>query len=130
MKINQDTFKEGVLNYGPHRSIQRDRLYEWRWQQFIDVVTDKYPEYFLKFYSHQKIREYYLKQLIRVIKLRMKDKLRASLAYSDMESVNSAEFDKIMTKLTNYIKQGGNIREDLHISLTQPLPPYLHQFDQ
>lgn len=129
MKINQDTFKEGVLDYGPRGSIQRDRVYEWRWQRFIDVITENYPEYFLKFYTHRKIREYYLLELIKVIKLKMKDKLRASLFYIDMESVNSVEFDKIMVKLNNYIKQGGKIREDLHISLTKPLSPHLYQFD-
>jgi hypothetical protein len=128
MKIDQDTYKNDVLHFGAYGSEQRDRLYEWRWQQFIDVLTDKYPEYFLKFYSHREVRKFHLSNLHKVMNFRMKDKLKLGLTYPDMESVNSAEFKKVMIKLRNYIKQGGDVESQLRQALIQPLPHYYHQF--
>ena len=128
MRIDQDTYKNNVLNFGLKESNQRNRLYEWRWQQFIDIITVDYPEYFLKFYSHRQIRKYHLSQLIRLMNFKMSPKLRAALNYADMESVNTAEFAKIMRKLTNYIRQDSEVGEVMKAALTQPLPLALHQY--
>lgn len=130
MRIDQDTFKDGELNYGKHGSEQRERLYEWRWQKFIDVITHRYPEYFLMFYSHKRIRQHYLNELCKNIDFRMKSKLKVSLVYTDLESINSNEFTKIIAKLANYIKQGGNVEEEVKKTFTQPLPSYLQQYHQ
>ena len=128
MKIDQDTFKNGSLNYGSHGTEQRERLYEWRWQQFIDLISEKYPEYFFKFYSHKRIREYHLNQLCKKIGFGMKNKLRYALNYSDLESVNSSEFEKILKKFRNYLQHGNNTDLEVRASFTQPLPQFLYHF--
>lgn len=122
MKINQDTFKNGVLFYGAYETPQRDTLYEWRWQQFIDIITVDYPEYFLKFYSHRKVRQHHLKQFSKKINFKMRDKLMLSLEYSSMESVNSAEFEKVLKKFVNCLVYDKTVGKALKTALTQPLP--------
>ena len=128
MQINLDTIKDGKTNYGMNGTDQRDKVYEWRWQQFIDVVEEKYPEYYLKFYSHRKVREYHLLHLGNNINFKMKHKLLLSLHYVGMETVNFREFEKIMKKLRNYFQQGDGANEEVRAAFTDPLPLYYHQF--
>ncbi len=128
MLINQDTFKDDILNYGTLFTIQREKLYAWRWQEFINVVLEMYPEYFLKLYSHEKIRNFHLINLTNVINFKMRDKLRVGLNYETLEHVDPVEFDKIVKKFKNYIKQGGEIEQEMRQSFFTSIPPALLKY--
>jgi len=128
MLINQDTFKDDILNYGTLFTIQREKLYAWRWQEFTNVVLEIYPEYFLKLYSHEKIRNFHLINLTNVINFKMRDKLRVGLNYETLEHVNSVEFDKIVKKFKNYIKQGGEVEQEIRQSFFTSIPQALLKY--
>lgn len=108
MRIDQDTFKEGKLNFGPRYSSQRDTLHQWRWEQFRDLFELNYPEYVMVMYGMKESK--ITKVLINLKKstFKMKDKLAYGLSYGDMELVNTNEFAKIIRKFKNYLRQTQN----------------------
>lgn len=104
MKINQDTFKNDTLHFGANNSNQRDSLYEWRWSVFVDVFETDFPEYAFRMIGlARRDRTTLLYRIQRLFDFKFKGKLVNGLTYSNLESTNTVEFDKTITKFRNHL---------------------------
>lgn len=103
MKIGQDTFKDGKLNYGSVDGQQRLEFWLCRWDSFIILFEEKYPEMILKLSDITLFKSYIITSNITKLSFKYKDKLIHSLSYNNMEHVNYSEFNKILKKFKNYL---------------------------
>lgn len=62
------------------------------------------------------------------INFKMKVKLEMALDYIKMETVTVEEFNKIVVKFRNYIKQGGDVEKEIRESFNKQLPQHYHKY--
>jgi len=112
MKINQDSFKEGKLNFGMRGSTQRLNVNKYRIDTFREAFIDDFPEYFIKLQC-DKFQLYTYIEALREIHFKDKHKLAYSLEELYMETVSSVEFEVIMRRFNRYLKLSQFRYEDL-----------------
>jgi len=103
MKIDQDTFKDGKLDYGGHYGEQRNIFWTWRWDLFVRLFEEKYPEMIVKFGSITTLKARIITRNITYLTFKYRQKLMYALTYSKMEHVSNSEFKIILNKFEKYL---------------------------
>jgi hypothetical protein len=119
MQINQDTFKEGKLDFGMRYSAQRNNIYDYRHNVFNDLILEDYPEYYLMLQGDRATVRKLIFRIAKHINFKYKDKIACSLAYDSLESVNSNEFEVIIKRFGRYLKNHLMVKEELKQAFIQ-----------
>ena len=104
MQINQDTYKEGKLNFGIYDSTQRDDVFKYRFSLFKEIIGYNFPEHVIRLSSEKELVKRFMRNIRYTLPFKYSSKMVESLTYNNMESVNSAEFEIIMKRFERFLK--------------------------
>lgn len=104
MRIDLDTYKDGRLHYGPNGGEQRQAVWEWRWDSFISLFKNKYPEMIIVFGKINYNKSLDIIGNIHSLEFKYSNKLGYSLKYNLMEIVTNDEFKHLLRRFSNYLR--------------------------
>lgn len=104
MQINQDTYKEGELNFGMYGSPQRDNVFGYRFSLFKEIIGYNFPEHVIRLSSEERTVRIFMRNIKYTLPFKYSSKMVESLTYNNMESVNSSEFETIMKRFERFLK--------------------------
>jgi len=113
MKINQDTYKEGKLDFGMRGSPQRIAVYTYRHDLFNELILKDYPEYYLKLQGDRRSVARYLGCMTKHIKFKYMHKFAIGLSYDSLESLGFNEFNAITQRFERFLKQHTTVGMEL-----------------
>lgn len=119
MRIDQDTFKENELNFGMYNSTQRNNLFNFRLEQFKDLLLEDYPEHYMRLTGDRQSVQMYLYRIKSNISFKHRNKLVGSLIYSDLECVNTNEFKVIIGRFKRFLLLHKDVSKELEAAFNK-----------
>lgn len=104
MRIDLDTYKDGRLDFGPTGCDQRHAVWRWRWDSFVTLFKEKYPEMIIAFGEVNYNKSEYIISNIHSLPFKYSNKLGYGLKYNLMEMVTNAEFKFLLRRFSNYLR--------------------------
>jgi len=105
MQINQDSFKEGKLNFGMMNSPQRDEVYSYGHHIFNELILKDCPEYHLLLQGERQSIRRYIVRMTTYVNFKYMNKLASGLTYSSLKSLSPNEFNAIINRFKRYLNQ-------------------------
>ena len=119
MRIDQDTFKENELNFGAFNSTQRNRLFNFRLEQFKDLIVVDYPEHYIRLSGDRRSVEKYLYRLKSNLSFKHRNKLVGGLIYNELECLNTTEFRLILGRFKRFLLLHKDVSKELEATFNQ-----------
>ncbi|RLC46161.1 MAG: hypothetical protein DRH57_06620 [Candidatus Cloacimonadota bacterium] len=116
MQINQDTYKEGRLDFGMRSSPQRNAVYDYRHTIFNDLLLKDYPEYYLVLQGDRRSVARIINRMTIHTNFKYMSKLSSGLSYDSLESLGSNEFDTIARRFERFLNQHSTVTQELQKS--------------